>query len=390
MDSWPASAPHRNSRRIALAALVLITSGPLASRPSLQTVRLIAGDGETSVILSADGALPSPKVGVLTDSAAHLPRFPGRRGGDRRNTRQRGPPGPRSASGGQPIAAFGDSRRDDLARLAPHRIEAGLRDSGQRTIVVGVPPPRPHGAGRRSERSSPPQASRGGASEGSCPSQGAGNRACRSAGGPRGASRVPTVAADGAPHRRRGRRGVGLSLCRWRAAFAGGWRPHRSAGHLPRFPGRGAGDGRTTRQRGFLVRGVRVAVNQSRPLVTRVVIDLARLAPYRIEAGQRASGQLTIVVGVPVALAGAPPPRPRGAGRRSRRSSPTEASPGGASEGRCPSQRASNGERRACSSAGRTAATAGWGTDHSRRPFARVRARRRSDGCPSAREGCCS
>jgi hypothetical protein len=62
----------------------------------------------------------------------------------------------------------------------------------------------------------------------------------------------------------------------------------------------------------LLVRAVRVAVNQSRPLVTRVVIDLAKPAPYRIEAGLRDSGQLTIVVGVPVALAGAPPPRPHG------------------------------------------------------------------------------
>jgi hypothetical protein len=62
----------------------------------------------------------------------------------------------------------------------------------------------------------------------------------------------------------------------------------------------------------LLVRGVRVAVNQSRPSVTRVVIDLARPAPYRIDAGQRTLGQLTIVVGVPVAPAGAPTPRPRG------------------------------------------------------------------------------
>lgn len=152
MASRLAFAPHRNSRRIALAALVLTTSGPLASRPSLQTVRLTVGDGATSVILSADGALPSPKVGVLTD---------------------------------------------------PPRIYLDFMDVAAATEGTRV-----------------------------------------------------------------------------------------------------NGD--------LLVRGVRVAVNQSRPLVTRVVIDLAKPAPHRIEAGLRDSGQLTIVVGVPVALAGAPPPRPRG------------------------------------------------------------------------------
>jgi hypothetical protein len=154
MDSRHARAPHPQPRRCALAALALLTSGPLASRPSLQAVRLVAGDGVTSVVLSADGALPSPKVGVLTD---------------------------------------------------PPRIYLDF----------------------------------------------------------------PDVAAA-------------------------------TEGTL------GDGD--------LLVRAVRVAVTQSRPLVTRVVIDLAGPAPHRIEAGQRASGQLTVVVGVPVAPARAPTPRPPGQG----------------------------------------------------------------------------
>ena len=150
MDHRPASAPHRHSRRIALAALVLLTSGPLASRPSLQSVRLVAGDGATSVVLVADGALPSPKIGVLTDPPRIYLDFPDvaaatagtRADGDLlvRGVRV-------AVNQSQPLVT---RVVIDLARPAPHRIEAGLRDSGQLTIVVGGPvapagaaPPRP-------------------------------------------------------------------------------------------------------------------------------------------------------------------------------------------------------------------------------------------------------
>jgi hypothetical protein len=57
-----------------------------------------------------------------------------------------------------------------------------------------------------------------------------------------------------------------------------------------------------------LVRRVRVAINQARPLVTRVVIDLAMAVPHRIEAGMLDRGQLQIVVGAPAAPQASPPP----------------------------------------------------------------------------------
>ncbi len=319
MDSRPASAPHRNSRRIALAALVLIASGPLASRSSLQTVRLITGDGETSVILSADGALPSPKVGVLTDPPRIYLDFLDVAAATE-GTRVNGDllvRGVRVAvNQPQPLVT---RVVIDLARPAPHRIEAGLRDSGQLTIVVGVPvalagapPPRPRGqdvAGSapalpRPPAAEPPKAGVPAKAPATVPAAAPAARALPLASRPS----LQTVRCIDVGD---GEASVFLS--------ADGALPSPEVGVLTAPPGiyldfldvapateglRVNGD--------LLVRGVRVAVNQSRPLVTRVVIDLARPAPYRIEAGQRASGQLTIVVGVPVALAGAPTPRPRG------------------------------------------------------------------------------
>jgi hypothetical protein len=151
VNSLVALAPHRNARRLAVAALVLTASGLLAARPSLQSVRLIVGDGETSVVLSADGALPAPKVGVLTDPARIYLDFPdvaaateGTRGSGELLVR-----GVRVAvNQPRPLVT---RVVIDLARPAPHRIEAGLRGSGQLTIVVGgsvspaglAPPPAP-------------------------------------------------------------------------------------------------------------------------------------------------------------------------------------------------------------------------------------------------------
>jgi hypothetical protein len=44
------------------------------------------------------------------------------------------------------------------------------------------------------------------------------------------------------------------------------------------------------------VRRVRVAVNQPDPLVTRVVIDLSRPSPHRVDARQRAAGRIRVVL----------------------------------------------------------------------------------------------
>ena len=145
MDSRPASASHRHSRLVALAALVLMTSGPHASRPSLQSVRLVVENGATSVVLTADGALPSPKVGVLTDPPRIYLDFQdvatataGTRASEGALVR-----GVRAAvNQPQPLVT---RVVIDLARPAPHRIEAGLRDSGQ----LHDPRRRPGRSGRR-------------------------------------------------------------------------------------------------------------------------------------------------------------------------------------------------------------------------------------------------
>jgi len=139
MHSRIAFAPQWNTRRLALAALVLATSGLLAARPSLQSVRLVVGDGATSVILAADGALPVPKVGVLADPPRIYLDFLEVAAA----TEGLRVDGDLLVSGVR--VALNQSRPlvtrvvIDLARPAPHRIDAGLRDAGQLTIVVGVP-----------------------------------------------------------------------------------------------------------------------------------------------------------------------------------------------------------------------------------------------------------
>ena len=130
---------HRNLARIAFAILVLAAAGPIASRPSLQTVRLIVGDGVTSVILSADGALPAPKVGVLTDPPRIYLDF-GNVGAATEGMRVEGSAlvrGVRVAvNQSEPLVT---RVVIDLSKPAPHRIEAGRRESGQLTVLVGIP-----------------------------------------------------------------------------------------------------------------------------------------------------------------------------------------------------------------------------------------------------------
>ncbi len=341
MDSRLALAPSRKVRRAALAALVLTTSGLLASGPSLQTVRLVVGNGAISVILAADGALPSPKVGVLTDPPRIYLDFPG------------------VAAATEGIRASGDllvrgvrvavnqSRPlvtrvvIDLATPAPHRIDAGQRDSGQLTIVVGVPvappgvptprPPAPDVAVRTPARPSPLPAERPKA-------------AAPPAKAPAAAPAVPVAA----PAARALPPASGPSLQKVRLIDVGDGEASvflSADGALPSpkvgvrtdppgiyldFPDVAAATDGLRVDGNLLVRGVRVAVNQSQPLVTRVVIDLARPAPHRIDAGQRASGQLTIVVGGPVVPAGEP------AARAAR--SPEFARAAGATPGRAPAK----------------------------------------------------
>jgi hypothetical protein len=61
-----------------------------------------------------------------------------------------------------------------------------------------------------------------------------------------------------------------------------------------------------------LVRRIRVAEHSSRPLVTRVVIDLTRALPYRVDSSARAQGRIvvTVEVGQPVAPPSTQPSSP--------------------------------------------------------------------------------
>ena len=60
---------------------------------------------------------------------------------------------------------------------------------------------------------------------------------------------------------------------------------------------------------GALVLRARVALHGANPISTRVVLDLSRQTPYRIDSSGRAQGRLTIVIGIPPsAPAPAPPP----------------------------------------------------------------------------------
>jgi hypothetical protein len=130
---------HRDLARISLVVLVLATAGPFASRPSLRNVRLIVGDGVTSVMLTADGALPSPKVGVLSDPPRIYLDF----------VNVAAATGGTSVEGNVLVRGVRVAVNQteplvtrvviDLSRPAPHRIDAGQRESGQLTVIVGVP-----------------------------------------------------------------------------------------------------------------------------------------------------------------------------------------------------------------------------------------------------------
>ncbi len=139
MQSRTPLAMHRNLARIAFAILVLSAAGPLASRPSLQTVRLIVSDGVTSVLLSADGALPAPKVGVLSDPPRIYLDFENVAAATK-GIRVEGSVlvrGVRVAVNRlEPLVT---RVVIDLSKPAPHRVEAGQRESGQLTVHVGVP-----------------------------------------------------------------------------------------------------------------------------------------------------------------------------------------------------------------------------------------------------------
>ena len=320
-----------------------MTSGPHASRPSLQSVRVVVESGATAVILTADGALPSPKVGVLADPPRIYLDFAdvatetsGTRVDEGALVR-----GVRVAvNQPQPLVT---RVVIDLARPSPHRIEAGLRGSGQLRILVGVPAdpaaaPTPRPAGQDVTRTAPAPPT---------PSTVERPKAAAAVKAPATPPATPAPAPP-APPPPAGDRAAGagrpqplpfrpsLQTVRLIDVGDGSTSVLLSAdGALPSpevevlsdppgvsldFPNVSAATNGMRVNEPRLVSAVRVEAIGSQPLATRVVIELVRPAPHRIEADLRNSGHVTVVVGVPLALAAARTPTPEPATRVARSS----------------------------------------------------------------------
>ena len=284
---------------VAVALFIVAPSAALASGTTVRSVRLAPTAGAVAIIVEADGPLPLPDVGVLGG--------PPRIYLDFRNVT--------TATTGIRVEGNAVVRRVrvalnqpqppvtrvvvELAQAASHRVEAGNRQRGELTVVIGVPaavqsaPPSP--------RIAKPQAPASGASPNAgresaapplrTPSPGVPATIVRSVQlAPAGSETAITVKADGplpvpavgvlgSPPR------IYLDFRNVTTATSGS----RAAGRT-------------------FVRRVRVGLNQAQPPVARVVIDLAQAAPYRIEAGGRERGELKVVISVPAGVQSAPPP----------------------------------------------------------------------------------
>jgi hypothetical protein len=135
----------RSLALIALAAVVVLAAALAASRPSLQSVRLTAVEGSTSVVLTADGPLPLPQAGILTSPPRIYFDFLDV-GTETKGVRVEG----NVLVRGVRIAIHQPEPLVtrvviDLSQPAPCRIDSGLRESGQLTIVVGTPTAPPAG-----------------------------------------------------------------------------------------------------------------------------------------------------------------------------------------------------------------------------------------------------
>jgi hypothetical protein len=309
---------------IAVALLILAPSAALASGTVVRSVRLAPGGGAAAIIVQADGPLPLPTVGVLEDPPRIYLDF-----------RDVTP-----ATTGVLVEGHALVRRVrvalnraqppvtrvviELARAAPHRIEAGGRQRGELTVVVGAPagvqfaPPAPQiGTPQTPAQVTPPKLRGEPAAPPVTPAPAAQPPATPALRPTPGAlSRTPSPGTPGTVVR-----SVRLAPG-WGAVAiiveADGPLPSPAVGVLG-GPPRIYLDFRdvTTATWGILVEGhpvvreVRVALNRAQPPVTRVVIELARAAPHRIEAGGRQRGELAVVVDAPAETQPASPPDPQ-------------------------------------------------------------------------------
>jgi hypothetical protein len=300
------------------------TPRPGASGTVVRSVRLAPGEGAAAIVVEADGPLPSPKVGVLEgppriyldfrDVATATTGILVEGHAVVREVRvalhQAHPPVTRVVI--------------DLARAGPHHVEAGGRQRGELTVVVGATagvqfaPPSPQaGTPQTPAQVTPPKLSGEPAAPPVTPAPAARRPATPALPPTPGArSRTPRPGTSGTVVR-----SVRLSP-EWGAVAiivqADGPLPSPEVGVLG-GPPRIYLDFRdvTTATRGILVEGhpvvreVRVALSQAQPPVTRVVIELAKVAPHRIEAGERQRGELTVVVDAPAETQPASPPDPQ-------------------------------------------------------------------------------
>jgi len=301
---------------VAVALIIVAPRAALASGTVVRSVRLAPGEGAVVVIVKADGPLPLPAVGVLGG--------PPRIYLDFRDVT--------TATTGIQLEGHALVRRVrvalnqaqppvtrvviDLARAAPHRIEADGRHRGELTVVIGAPagvqsaPPSPQVATPQTPARVAPPAGREPAAPPATPAP--------AAHPPATPTRTPAPGAlSRTPASGTAVRSVRLAPGGGAAAIivrADGPLPSPAVGVLggpPRiyldFPNVTTATTGTRVEEHALVRRVRVALNQAQPPVTRVVIDLARAAPYRVEAGGRERGELTVVIGAPAGVQSAPP-----------------------------------------------------------------------------------
>ena len=304
---------------VAVALLALGPRAALASGTVVRSVRLAPAGGAVAVIVVADGPLPPPTVGVLGG--------PPRIYLDFRNvtTATTGIRGERHPVVRRVRVALNQGRPPvtrvviELTRTAPHRIEAGERERGELTVIIGAPagvqsgPPSPPVATPQTPARVAPPAGREPAAPPVAPAPVAHPPATPALPPAPGAlSRTP---ASGTVVR-----SVRLAPGEGAAAViveADGSLPLPAVGVLagpPRiyldFRGVTTATTGTRGERHPVVRRVRVALNQARPPVTRVVIELARAAPHRIEAGERERGELRVTIGAPSGVQSAPPSPP--------------------------------------------------------------------------------
>jgi hypothetical protein len=131
------TAMGKASARVAVVLLVIAGSAFAAGPRSVHSVRVTSEDSVTAVVVAADGALPLPRVGVLSDPPRIYLDF----NGIATTTFGKGGGGTTLVRGVRVAINQVDPLITriviDLFRPTPHRVDVHLREQGQVTIVLG-------------------------------------------------------------------------------------------------------------------------------------------------------------------------------------------------------------------------------------------------------------